>query len=138
MVSLQQLLNFSGDTLDDTAGVWHNVADSLAEHTTALQNQVREQLDNGVWSGDAGDAARDHLDRLNAQHTQHEQTLRTIAGTLHAANTGITTAQSALNQALSVAEQAGLEVGTDGSVSWNLPQTINLLTNPGELATIAG
>ncbi|HET6504861.1 MAG TPA: hypothetical protein VFG87_29270 [Amycolatopsis sp.] len=59
-----------------------------------------------------------------------------VASTLHSANGGLTTAQSTLNQALGVAKQAGLDIGNDGSVSWNLPQTLDLLTNPTGLLTI--
>lgn len=136
MVSLEQLLNFRPVTLGGTASAWQDAANSLAEHSTALKAEVREQLGRGVWGGQAGESARGHLDRLQAQYSEHEQGLRPIANTLRYAGGGLTTAQSALNQALGVARQAGLDVGTDGSVSWNLPRTLDLLTNPTGIATI--
>ncbi|WP_027941836.1 alpha/beta hydrolase [Amycolatopsis taiwanensis] len=136
MVSLEQLLSLRPDSFGAAASAWRGLADSLAKHGTALRTGIREQLDHGSWAGHAGESARSHLDQLHAQYRRSESRLNSIAGTLHSAGGGLTTAQSALNQALGIARQAGLDVGRDGSVSWNLARSVDLLTNPTGPATI--
>lgn len=136
-ISLDQLLNFRADALSGTADAWRAVAGSVAQHNAALRDDVRAHLDPVVWDGGGGDAARGHLDRLLEAASDHEERLRAVSDTLRNAHGGFSTAQSVLNQAVNLAREAGLEVGADGSVSWNPRQTVDLLTDPAAAVTIA-
>ncbi|MFD2415924.1 hypothetical protein [Amycolatopsis pigmentata] len=135
-ISLDQLLHFRADALSGTADAWRAVADSVARHSAALRDDVRANLGPAVWDGGGGEAARGHLDRLLEAASEHEERLRAVSDTLRNAHGGFSTAQSVLNQAVNLARETGLEVGADGSVSWNLRRTVDLVTDPAAAVTL--
>ncbi|GDY30998.1 WXG100 family type VII secretion target [Gandjariella thermophila] len=134
MVSIEQLRNFRPDTLESAADAWQRLADAVSEHGDRLHREVGGRL--AAWQGQAGEAARGHLDQLGARFTDHHQRLRAVAKTLRAGADGLGHAQSVLNRALRIAEEFGLEIGKDGSVSWNAARTVEMLTDPAKLATV--
>jgi uncharacterized protein YukE len=134
VVSIEQLRDFRPDALESAADQWQRLADRVSEHGDQLDREVGGRLH--AWSGQAGEAARGHVDQLGARFTDHQQRLRAVADTLRSGAGGLSSAQSSLNRALHIAEEFGLEIGKDGSVSWNAARTVEMLTDPAKLASV--
>ncbi|SOB88436.1 alpha/beta hydrolase [Streptomyces sp. 1331.2] len=121
MVSLAQLRDSDLSGLLPAATAYDTLATNFGKHVQTMQHEVLKHVLNANWVGNAAGAANASLqrtsNRLDAAHTE----MSAVSGLLREASESFLLAQSKLKAALQEAQNLGLTVAEDGTVSWPAP-----------------
>jgi hypothetical protein len=121
MVSLAELKEAKLDPLYTAATAYDTLAGNFQTHAANLNGQVVKHIFDNNWIGTAAGAAESSLqntsNRLDAAHTE----MSAVAAALRDAADAFGLAQGKVQQALTDAQNAGITVADDGSVSWPKP-----------------
>ncbi|MFJ9459297.1 alpha/beta hydrolase [Kitasatospora sp. NPDC101447] len=121
MVTLAQLRDTELSGLIPAATAYDTLSSNFSKHVQIMQQEVLKHVYNANWVGNAAGAANASLqrtsNRLDAAHTE----MSAVSGLLREASESFLLAQSKLKVALQEAQNLGLTVADDGTVSWPAP-----------------
>jgi uncharacterized protein YukE len=129
MVTYADLRDADPKQFSQAADAWEELANAIASHHQQLGESVVSGLEQ-AWQGPSATKARERFAYLQQEMQYHELGLRDVANTLRALGTDLASAHGALHDALAVAQQWGLDVSEDGSVSVNPEKATADLNDP--------
>ncbi|MFE6049361.1 alpha/beta hydrolase [Kitasatospora sp. NPDC056446] len=121
MVALARLRDTDLSGLAPAATAYDTLSGNFGKHVQTMQQEVLKHVLNSNWVGNAAGAANASLqrtsNRLDAAHTE----MSAVSGLLREASESFLLAQSKLKAALQEAQNLGLTVADDGTVTWPPP-----------------
>ncbi|GDY33306.1 hypothetical protein [Gandjariella thermophila] len=134
MVDFTQLQNLNPSGLEQAADQWLSIHRKIEEAMAAFEDKVTRPLDEGIWQGDAGAAAKRYCDAVTGDIEDVAKEVESLSSFLDEIVNGSAEVASLRKNQQRIfdlhrqAVEQGMTVDSDGSVRWAV------IRNPGPLS----